>query len=322
MFDPILFARAQTVLSENRTAREAKAARRRDEIYAALPEIADIDAQMRSGLLRAVKESFSGGTAGETAMEACRERNLALKARRIELLVTHNHPPNATDTVPDCSLCDDTGFSDGKPCSCLKQICSDLQLSALDRRLDFNRQCFESFDLSLFSADDNPSERESPRDRMNLFLEYCHKYARRFDRDSANLLLRGGPGLGKSFLCACIAGVVGAGPHWVIYETASAAVGFMETEKFSRDSISSGLAERLFLCDLLLLDDLGAEFSTPFAQSALLQLLSARMAEHRPTIAVTVLTEEELRRRYPAQLVSRLDAFELLPFFGTDLRRK
>jgi len=322
MFDPILLARAQARISEKKAAREARAARRHDEIHAAVPGIAAIEGQMRSGLLRAVRETFASGEKGESAMEACREHNLALRMKRSRMLTDHGYPADALDEAPDCLLCGDAGFTDGKPCFCLRQLYADMQLQSLDQRLDLLGQSFETFDLPIFSAEEDPLERESPRDRMKLLLEYCRKYTRRFGRDSANLLLRGGPGLGKTFLCACMAGEVAAGSHWVIYETAANAVALMEAEKFARDGVSGELAERLFACDLLLLDDLGAEFVTPFAQSALYQLLSARLSEHRPTIAATVLTEEELRRRYPPQMASRLESFELLPLFGEDLRRK
>ena len=322
MFDPIILSRAQARLSEGRAEREARAVRRRDNIYANLPDIELIDAEMRTGLLRAVREAFSGNPGCEIAMETCRERNLALRAKRSELLQANGYPPGVMDNPPECLLCSDTGFSDGAPCACLRLICADMQWRCLDERLDLRRQNFESFDLSLFSPEEDPLERESPRDRMKLFLEYCRKYARRFGRDSANLLLRGDPGLGKTFLCACIAGVVSAGPHWVIYETSVSAVALMEGDKFSRDFSSGEQTERLFECDLLLLDDLGAEFSTPFSHAALFSLLSARISGRRPTVATTVLREEDIRRRYPPQLTSRLESFELLPLFGADLRRK
>jgi DNA replication protein DnaC len=322
VFDTVLLSQAQTRLTERRSARAVLTARRRTEIYAALPEAADIDAQMRSGLVRAVRDAFLGGARGAAALEACRERNLALHGRRAELLVENGYAPGALDEKPDCPVCEDTGFADNRPCACLTQIYGGLQRGVLSRRLDLERQSFDTFDLSLFSDETDPAERESPRDRMDLLQAYCRKYVNRFAPDSADLLLRGGPGTGKTFLCACIAGALAAGPRWVVYETAADAVGYMEAEKFLRDPLSAERADRLLACELLLLDDLGAEFATPFSQSALFHLLSVRLAEKRRTIAVTALTEEELRRRYPPQLSSRLEAFDLLPLFGGDLRRR
>ncbi len=322
MFDPALFSRAQALKSERRAERKAMTSRRRDEIYRDVPEIADIDAQMQSGLLRAVRVAFVGGLDGEAAIEACRERNMALKAKRSELLVEQGYPLDALEDRPECLLCDDTGFSQGKPCACLKQIYTELQNRMLAQKVDIDRQSFDTFDVTLFSDEPDPTEQESPRDRMRLFRNYCEKYAHRFGPDSPNLLLQGDPGLGKTFLCACIAGAVSARAHWVIYETVTAALSYMEAEKFARDSAAGEQAAQLFDCELLILDDLGAEFTTPFVQSALHHLLSTRLSAHRKTIVATALGERELRGRYNALLSSRLESFELLPLFGTDLRRR
>ena len=322
MYDPVLLARASAQLVERCAERRARTAVLREEIYVTVPDIADIDAEMRTGLLCAVRQAFAHPDGGDLALEECRERNLALRARRTEILVDNGYPSGALDDQPDCVLCGDQGYSEGKPCVCLRKLHSDMQREQLSECLDITSQSFEAFDLSLFSTVVDTSERDSPRENMAWFLKYCRKYARCFSRDSANLLLRGGPGLGKTFLCACIAGVVSKGPFWVVYETAASAIGLMEAVKFARDTQADVQNERLFACDLLLLDDLGSEFSTQFSQSALFSLVSARLAAHRPIIATTALGEEELRRRYPSQLVSRLESFELLPLFGTDLRRQ
>jgi DNA replication protein DnaC len=322
LFDPILLSQARTRLTARHSARSALASRRREEIYGALPEVAAIDAQMRAGLARAVRKAFLGGPQGASALEDCRERNLILRGRRAELLAENGYPPGALDDQPECPACDDTGFADDQICACLTRVYGGLQRRALSQRLDLDRQSFASFDLSLFSDEEDSDERESPRVRMKLLRDYCQKYVHRFGPEAADLLLRGGPGTGKTFLLSCIAGELAAGPHWVAYETAADAVGYMEAEKFLRDPASAERADRLLSCELLLLDDLGAEFATPFSLAALFQLLSHRMAENRRTIAATALSEAELRRRYPPQLSSRLEAFELLPLFGGDLRRR
>ena len=74
--------------------------------------------------------------------------------------------------------------------------------------------------------------------------------------------------------------------------------------------------------DLLILDDLGTEMTTSFVQSALYQLLNGRLLTGRSTVISTNLDPEELGRRYGAPLLSRLEGeYEILPFFGEDIRR-
>ena len=81
-----------------------------------------------------------------------------------------------------------------------------------------------------------------------------------------NLFLSGSPGLGKTFLSACIARVVSERGYSVVYDTAIHVFGRFEAEKFGREENGSTL--RYLKCDLLILDDLGSELTTPFIQSA------------------------------------------------------
>ena len=142
----------------------------------------------------------------------------------------------------------------------------------------------------------------------------------------ANLLCHGGPGLGQTFLAACLAREVAQRGFSVAYESASAALGEFETQRFSRDGEESAAAStkvREYLgCDLMILDDLGTEMSTSFTVSALYQLINLRLTAPRPTIISTNLGEEELARRYGGQIASRLTGeYELLLFAGSDIRR-
>jgi DNA replication protein DnaC len=74
-------------------------------------------------------------------------------------------------------------------------------------------------------------------------------------------------------------------------------------------------------CDLLILDDLGSEMTTPFVQSALYQLLNTRLTGGKRTIISTNLTPDDIRRRYTPQLASRLEGeYHMLRFFGEDIR--
>ena len=80
--------------------------------------------------------------------------------------------------------------------------------------------------------------------------------------------------------------------------------------------------ERVLDCDLLILDDLGTEMTTPFVQSALYDIVNRRITERRATILSTNLKLDELGRRYTPQIVSRVEGeYQVLPFFGEDIRR-
>ena len=155
-------------------------------------------------------------------------------------------------------------------------------------------------------------------------LSELWRFARDFRPGAQNLLLFGDPGLGKTFLSACIARVVSEDGFSVVYDTAGHIFAQFEASKFRRDDVDEPdeSVERCMACDLLILDDLGTEMTTAFVQSALYQLLNSRLLAGRSTIISTNLDPDQIGRRYSAQIMSRLEGeFELLPFIGQDIRR-
>ena len=86
---------------------------------------------------------------------------------------------------------------------------------------------------------------------------------------SGNLLLNGNPGLGKTFLSACIARTVADGGYSVVYETAVHLFSCLEEAKFTDSQEAKRQAEKYTACDLLIVDDLGTEMTTQFVSSAL-----------------------------------------------------
>ena len=80
-------------------------------------------------------------------------------------------------------------------------------------------------------------------------------------------------------------------------------------------------AQRYLTCDLLILDDLGSEFTTPFVQSALYEIINTRLMEGRRTVISSNLNLEGIRNRYSPQVASRLEGeYLLMAFFGQDIR--
>ena len=73
--------------------------------------------------------------------------------------------------------------------------------------------------------------------------------------------------------------------------------------------------------DLLILDDLGSELSTPFVQSALYTLINTRLTADKRTVISSNLTMDQVRARYTPQIASRLEGeYRVLPFYGEDIR--
>ena len=96
----------------------------------------------------------------------------------------------------------------------------------------------------------------------------------------------------------------------------------LQAQQFSRAPSDAADYQALALeCNLLVIDDLGAEFSTAFTVAALYNLINARIIERRPTIISTNFDETVLRERYGDRILSRLlCTYRPLQFCGEDIR--
>ena len=79
----------------------------------------------------------------------------------------------------------------------------------------------------------------------------------------------------------------------------------------------------ILTCDLLILDDLGAEFATAYSQSVLYQVINDRMTDRRPTIISTNLDLTAMTKIYNERILSRLiGSYTMLGFVGRDIRQQ
>ena len=325
-YEAAVLRRAAKRLEERRRQRQERQERRQREIYAQLPRVAEIDRELKGTICQIIAASLRDGRDPAPSIKVIRDRNLDLQAEKARLLAEHGFPPDALDDRPDCPRCGDTGWVGASMCSCLKELCAQEQIRELSKLLDLGEQSFDTFSLDLYSPLPWPGEELSPRENMEFILEVCSNYARKFGRFYfRNLFLTGAPGLGKTFLSACIARTVSEQGFSVVYDTAVNVFARFEEQKFARDREEAGEARddtrRYLGCDLLILDDLGSEMTTPFVQSALYTLINSRLAADRRTVISSNLSMDQVRQRYTPQIASRLEGeYRVLPFYGEDIR--
>lgn len=297
---------------------------RTEEVHRRVPALEALDRRLQGTAAQIVLAAFSDGGDPEAALKRLAEENLALQRERAELLVGAGYPYDYLDDGPACPICQDRGFlPDGALCQCLAACYTQEQNRRLSKMLDLGNQSFGTFSLSWYSPEPWEGYGRSPLDNMKMALELCQSYARSFP-ELGNLLFTGAPGLGKTFLSAAIAREVSAEGFSVVYDTAVHIFERFEARKFGREAGETVDADvdRVLDCGLLILDDLGTEMTTPFIQSALYSIVNGRIINRRPTILSTNLKLEDLARRYTPQIVSRLEGeYQILPFFGEDIRR-
>lgn len=75
-------------------------------------------------------------------------------------------------------------------------------------------------------------------------------------------------------------------------------------------------------CDLLVLDDLGAENSSEYNLSQIYEIINARINRRLPMIISTNFSVRELPERYYDRICSRLFSMYKMLFYGSDNRLK
>ncbi len=295
--------------------------RRREEIYERLPEVKELDVQIRQTMADVMAQAFRHGEDPTQAVAESRRKNLYLQQRRRDLL--RQAGLSEPGEGPMCRQCSDTGYVGEKMCACLEALCQEEQRKELTSLLSQN-VTFDDFSLEYYPTAVNPATGLSPRRQMELIYETCVNYASHFvPRRGKNLLMSGEPGLGKTFLSACIAREVVSRGYSVVYDTAIHVFACLEKQKFGGGTPEdTRMAERVMECDLLILDDLGTEMPTAFIAPALYSVINGRLMGEKPTIISTNFNIQQLSARYTPQITSRIAGeYSILSFAGQDIRR-
>ena len=161
---------------------------------------------------------------------------------------------------------------------------------------------------------------DNPRQIMKTILEYAKEYCETFDGHGESVLFMGNVGLGKTHISLSIVSEIVAKGFSVIYGSAQNLFNLAEKEHFSF-SDTREKTDDMFNTDLLVIDDLGTEFSTQFTQSFFYNLINTRLLQNKPTIINTNLSIEDFPKRYTARIASRFSGeFKIFEFLGNDIR--
>lgn len=278
-----------------------------EEANEKIPGMRQIERVLSATGLRAMEAIRAG-----EGIDAVREENDRLVARREELLVSHGYPADWCDPRYVCPLCQDTGFVDGKYCACMKDALyrAQAELSGLGKLL--GAQTFDNFDLKYYEQ----------REEAASVLSRCRDFAENGCARGENLLLIGGTGLGKTHLSTAIADCAMRNGRSVIYESAPSVVENFRREQYRSFSDKTPVTtEKYFDADLLILDDLGCELPGAFTVATVYNLVNTRMLSGRSTLINTNLSASEITERYDRRIVSRLFGnYSVCLLTGEDVR--
>lgn len=321
-----IYRATKAKMEDRRTTAERRADAVREEVYRRVPRIEELEREISSCGILAVRAVLNGGDVKTTTQEL-RNKSLAMQSEVRNLLVKNGYNENCFEPQYNCKNCNDTGYieKDGKTvyCPCFKRLLVATACEELNRTAPLRLSTFESFDLNMYSHEVDRESGVSPYDKMQKIFNYCVQYARTFTPDSKTLLLRGGTGLGKTHLSLAIANEVTKRGYGVIYVSAPMLMSTLSNMHFSKEENDAEYLDMLTKCDLLIIDDLGTEFSTQFSTTQFYNLCNSRMLLKKPLIINTNLSISELEKSYSSRFVSRIYGEGVrLNFVGDDIRLK
>lgn len=298
---------------------------RKEELYERVPNLEQTDKQIQLLSIKLSKLILTNPDNLELRAIELKNNIENLKRQKKSMYKKYDIPENFLEYDYLCKNCNDTGYiADGKRCKCFnKQIIAYLyKMSNMNKMIE--KENFDTFDIDIFSNEIYNNERYTPRQNMYKILETCEDFCSNFDKNNTNLLFYGGTGLGKTFMCNCIAKVLIDKEKVVLYQTAFNLFEIIENHKFNKPNETEENKinyNMMFESELLIIDDLGTEFNNSFTNAELFNILNVRLISDKKTIISTNLSLEQLAQTYSDRIMSRVfNKFIAHKFYGKDLR--
>lgn len=256
-----------------------------------------------------------GRPASDKKAASFRETAVRIALRKKQLLVENGFPPDYLEMTWDCPDCRDTGYIGGQKCCCLRR-----RETAILYDQSHMDALAEGADFSLLSEKYYTGE---DLDHFRSARSICMRFVEDFDAVYRNIYLYGTVGTGKTMLSICAAKALIEKGRSVLYFSASSLFERLADCTFgtgTRDSLREFTSD-LYGCDLLIIDDLGTEFTNAFVASQLFSCISERDLNRHPTIISTNLSLRELQTRYSDRVFSRItSSYEICKLTGKDIR--
>lgn len=139
-------------------------------------------------------------------------------------------------------------------------------------------------------------------------LEICREYADTFPAKGAESLMIWGPyGNGKSHLAAAVAHAVRANGYIPVFQTLPELLArIRSTFRGDNKETEKHIMDALLSCDLLIIDDIGAEKNTDWVWQVLFEIVDGRYRRNKPIFYTTNLQPSELKDRVGPRIYDRM----------------
>ncbi len=194
-----------------------------------------------------------------------------------------------------CKKCDDTGYVNGKMCSCLKKLINEelYKQSGLNHKLN----SFNKDDCKIF--DDTKT--------MQQIYKTMQKWCNSPTSNYLNIILTGKTGVGKTHLMECMADDLIKNENIVFWTSAFNLNQLLLKYHTTFDETKLEYISNLLDADYLFIDDLGTE---PILKNVTIEglynIIAERVENNKKTIISTNLNPEDIQNTYGERIFSRL----------------
>lgn len=304
--------------NRNKKAAEKKAEQLKANLYSSIPRLREIEYEIRAKGVELFKNAVGGNIEKfEDFKNTCNK----LREERQNILKSIDVDEALLEPQYKCKKCNDTGMIGTEKCHCFNKRLAEkyYQLSNLGDIL--KKENFDSFKYNLFSKsiiEDNMS----PFDNISKIARESMVAIENFNNEPINMLFYGQSGLGKSFMCNCIAKELIDRGYFVIYMSAYKLFSTMTNVRFNNASKAEiETANLLSDCDLLVIDDLGTEGVNSSTVPEFFDILNTRLRGNKSTLISTNLDMSQINVVYSERIFSRIVGnFKTFKFIGNDLR--
>ena len=258
-----------------------------------------------------------------------------LKKEKDIILKENNISKDYLQPYYECSICKDTGYiNDNKKasvlCPCLKQKLLNISYNKSNIS-NLSKENFDNFNPNAFSDKidfDKYKLNISPRQNILTIKKNCLNFVENFDNiEYKNLLFTGNTGLGKTYMCNCIANQLIKNGKTVLYQTAPILLDTVIDYKINKykNTFQDDFFKTVLESDLLIIDDLGTECLNSMKLSELFNILNTRLLNLNNKVTKTIISTNlninNIFNNYEERIGSRIVGYyDIYYFFGDDLR--
>lgn len=314
--------------TEKRFISEKKAEEKKKEIYSKNTDLENIEKQINLKSIHKINMLLHNNN--EQINQIDLEIN-NLKKEKEKIMKNLNISSKSFLPHYECNICNDTGYiKKGNKtimCNCLKQKFFNIEYNKSNIG-NIEKENFGTFNELLYSDEIDEKLNISPRENIKIIKKISENFIKNFDDpNEKNLLFTGNIGLGKTFLCNCIAFELLKKGKTVLYQTAPVMIDTIINYRFGKQDSSINIVDNLINVDLLIIDDLGTESLNSMKLTELFTIINSRLLNQNNKITKTIISTnlslENIFSVYNERIGSRIIGYyNICKFIGDDIRLK